>query len=143
MTTDFFRYTNIFKNCSEIQNLHRNFEFQDNLTKISRCIWVKKICWSDKEQPVVAPFSHPFFFHSEVSISSFNPSLFQFFSFFSLFLFFGTMSVLVNFCPIYSEMFNKEFAFKGVTDLKACLNYLYHRARSSLAIKTENAVKLK
>ena len=43
MTTDFVRYTKIYTNYSEIQNLQNLwFEFQDNLTKISRCIWVKK-----------------------------------------------------------------------------------------------------
>ena len=60
MTTDFFfRFCQIYINCSETQNLQNFcFEFQNNLCKSEKKQWLyfglicDKICWSDKEQPV-------------------------------------------------------------------------------------------
>ena len=45
MTTDFFRSTKIYTNCSEIQNLQfLCFEFQNNLCKSSK-IWQNMLIW--------------------------------------------------------------------------------------------------
>ena len=46
MTTDFFRSTNIYTNCSEIQNLQfLCIELQNNLCKSSSKLWQNMLIW--------------------------------------------------------------------------------------------------